>query len=149
MFNQEPKNYNCPFCRMIKSGLQTEKDFVFENKTVFVCIALHQHENSGPGLLVIPKQHVENIYDIEDSLLAEISKVTKFIAIKMRELFDIQGITIWQHNEKAGFQDVWHFHTHIKGRLSDDNIYQTKQYEMCEAERSKLAEQLKEYIQNS
>jgi len=45
--------------------------------------------------LVIPKQLVENIYDIDDELLAEISKVTKFIAIKMRESFDIQGVSIW------------------------------------------------------
>ena len=148
MFNQEPENYNCPFCRMTKSGLQNEKDVIYQTDRVFVCVALHQHEQSGPGLLVIPKQHVENIYDMDDVLLADISKVTKFIAIKMRELFDIQGITIWQHNEKAGLQDVWHYHTHVKGRITGDDIYKAKQFEMSESDRSKLAEQLKEYINN-
>ena len=75
MFNQAPKNYQCPFCRIVKSGIRNDSDFVYETETVFVLIARDQHQGSGPGLLVIPKVHVENLYDIEDSLLSESNQI--------------------------------------------------------------------------
>ncbi len=146
MFNEEPQNYSCPFCRIINSGLHNEKDYVYESENVFVIMALDQHEGSGSTLLVIPKFHVENIYDITEELLSEISVVSKFIATKMRELWDISGISIWQHNESSGYQDVWHFHTHIKGRIENDNLYKSGQVEVPVETRYSLAQELKKYI---
>ena len=149
MFNQEPDNYTCPFCRMINNGLHEEKDVVLETESVFACLAMQQHDGSGPSLLVIPKLHVENIYDIPDALLAEVSSVSKLVAINMRELWDIQGITIWQHNEKAGYQDIWHFHTHVKGRLDNDDLYNVKQIEVGEERRHVLAQDLRNHIESN
>ena len=149
MFNQEPDNYTCPFCRMIINGLHKEKDVVLQTENVFACLAMHQHEGSGPSLLIIPKLHVENLYDISDALLAEVSSVSKLVAINMRELWDIQGITIWQHNEKAGYQDVWHFHTHVKGRLDNDDLYNVKQIEVGEERRHVLAQDLRNHIESN
>lgn len=146
MFNQEPINYHCPFCRIQKAGLHNDSDFVYESQNVFVVMALHQHEGSGPTVLVIPKAHIENLYGISDELLCEISKVSKLVAIKMRELWPIQGITVWQHNESAGFQDVWHFHTHIKGRFENDNLYSAKNIAVSVENRALLAAELRDFI---
>jgi diadenosine tetraphosphate (Ap4A) HIT family hydrolase len=38
-----------------------------------------------------------------------------------------KGITIWQDNEPVGFQDVWHFHMHVKSRLENDALL----WEVC------------------
>lgn len=149
MFNEEPNNYSCPFCRIKNAGLENDSDFIYQSENVFVLMALHQHEASGPTLLVIPKQHTENIYDMPDNLLSEVAVVTKFIAIKMRELWPIDGISIRQHNESAGDQDVWHFHMHIKGRLKNDSLHAAKNNEMPAQERAALAQALKLYIQNT
>lgn len=149
MFNEEPKNYSCPFCRIINTGLRNDSDFVYQSEHVFVLVALHQHDGSGLTLLVIPKLHVENIYDISDELLAEIAKATKFIATKMRELWPIDGISIRQHNGFAGDQDVWHFHAHIKGRIENDNLQTAKNIAMPVLERATLAQALKTHIENT
>ena len=42
------------------------------------------------------------------------------------KLWPIDGITVRQHNGAAGDQDVWHFRTHIKGRIKNDNLQVAK-----------------------
>lgn len=143
MYNHEPENYLCPFCNMVRAGLHNEEDVVYETANVFVCISLHHQENSGPTFLVIPKQHVENIYDISDELLAEVMQVSKLIALKCRELWNTDGITIWQHNEPSGSQDVWHLHVHVKCRFQNDNLYRSNKVETQRSIREQWARDLR------
>lgn len=146
LYNHEPNNYKCPFCSMLRSGLQASSDVVYVSENVFACLGLHHQENSGPTVLVIPTSHVENIYDITDSLLQEISVTAKFIALNMRSLWGTRGITIWQHNEPIGSQDVWHFHMHVKSRLEGDSLYQSRPIVTDQNERTKWASELRECI---
>lgn len=79
--------------------------------------------NNPGAVLVIPKKHYENIYDIPDELLAEVYKVVKRIAIAVRSAYDCEGTSTRQHNEPSGNQDVWHLHVHVFPRYKDDNLY--------------------------
>lgn len=124
-------------------GLNHENDVVYESDNVFSSISLHHHENSGPTFLVIPKQHVENIYEIDVELLSEVMGVVKHIAAKSRELWKTEGITIWQHNEPCGSQDVWHLHVHVKCRLLNDNLYNSKKILTDEVVRNNWTNELK------
>ncbi|UAB73895.1 HIT family protein [Vibrio sp. SCSIO 43132] len=146
MYNHEPKNYLCPFCRMSQNGISQENDIVYEADNVFACISLDHHENSGPTFLVVPKLHVENIYYITDELLSEIMRVAKSIAIQARELWDTDGITIWQHNEPSGSQDVWHLHVHVKCRFAGDNLYASKNIKTEDALRNSWARDLRTHL---
>ena len=146
MYNHETNNYSCPFCRMMESGLSVESDVVYETEYVFACLSLRHHKNSGPTVLVIPKKHVENIYDISEFILSEVSSTSKLIALKMRELWNIEGITMWQNNEPSGSQDVWHFHSHVKCRLKNDKIYCGVQVRTDKAQRVLWATELRQYL---
>lgn len=70
--------------------------------------------------LVVPKEAAENLYDISPDMLAHAAKISQKLAIACKKAFDADGITIRQHNEAAGGQEVFHYHTHIIPRY--DNV---------------------------
>jgi histidine triad (HIT) family protein len=127
MFNHEPADYNCIFCKLI-SGVESEhnklSDIVFENDLAIAVVAPRWWPNNKGSLLVIPKRHYENIYEIDDSHLAAIGIVSKKLAIAIRQTYQgCKGVSTRQHNEPIGGQDVWHFHAHIFPRYENDNLY--------------------------
>jgi histidine triad (HIT) family protein len=151
MFNHEPRNYDCPFCSLvsgIESDLNRRQDIVYENSHVIASVA-PKWWNKNPGhVLVIPKHHYENIYDISDEAIAEVYKVVKKISVAIRSTYDCDGTSNRQHNEPAGNQDVWHFHTHVYPRFDADNLYQNhddKRFVSAE-ERLPYAEKLRNYL---
>ncbi len=80
--------------------------------------------NNPGNILVIPKQHVENIYDISDELLGQVYKVVKKASIAIKRTYKCDGTSTRQHNEPAGDQFVWHFHVHVYPRYINDRLYQ-------------------------
>lgn len=110
----EPKGYHCPFCRIMADDAHSEILITTEHAA---CLeSIEGHEGSGPSFLIVSKQHFENLYEIPDVVLADCMSLAKRVAVQMRQRFAIDGVTVWQHNEPAGNQDVWHFHIHVKGR---------------------------------
>ncbi|WP_062270730.1 HIT family protein [Endozoicomonas arenosclerae] len=123
MFNHEPEGYSCPFCRILNSETEKQAEVLYETASAVVCLPLHHKPLSGPGLLIIPKQHVENIYDMDDTLLVDVMILARKVALFAKEIWQADGITLIQNNEPAGSQDVWHFHLHVKCRREGDNFW--------------------------
>jgi len=93
-----------------------------ERTTAFIsprwCPKNHGH------VLVIPNEHVENLYAIDDDLLGAVYATAKRIAIGLKEAYRCDGTSTRQHNEPAGDQDVWHVHVHVFPRYPGDRLYQ-------------------------
>ena len=128
MFHHEPDNYICPFCDWL-SGNETEykqnSDIVYQNDFVTAFVSPKWWVNNPGHVIVISNNHTENLYGISEKELIEVYKVVKQIAIAIRNSYkDCTGTSTRQHNEPAGNQDVWHFHTHVFPRYEDDNLYQ-------------------------
>ncbi|MEM9777447.1 MAG: HIT domain-containing protein [Chloroflexota bacterium] len=152
MNNHEPENYKCPFCRIINSKSEFEREVIVETENVFACLPLQHFPDSGPSVLIIPKRHVENIYDISNELLSEVICLAKEVAMTMKSLWGLDGITLWQHNEPAGSQDVWHFHLHVNSRRQDDNLYRSIRFNKVNTssrQRVMWVSELSEAIENS
>lgn len=66
--------------------------------------------------LVIPKEEAVNLYDISPDALAHLVKISQKIAVACKTAFNADGITIRQHNEAAGGQEVFHYHMHVVPR---------------------------------
>ena len=138
MFHHEPDNYICPFCDWL-SGNETEykqnSDIVYQNDFVTAFVSPKWWVNNPGHVIVISNNHTENLYGISEKELTEVYKVVKQIAIAIRNSYkDCTGTSTRQHNEPAGNQDVWHFHTHVFPRYKDDNLYQNhndKQFYPC------------------
>lgn len=152
MFSHEPDDYICPFCDWL-SGNETEykqnSDIVYQNDFVTAFVSPKWWVNNPGHVIVIPNSHTENLYDISEKELTEVYKVVKQIAIAIRNSYkDCTGTSTRQHNEPAGNQDVWHFHTHVFPRYEDDNLYQNhsdKQF-VESSRRKEYADILKGYF---
>jgi len=119
----EPDNYSCPFCKILRDSDERTREIILESMHCVCFLGLSGNEGSGPTLLVATKDHYENIYDLPGDILADAFALAKRVSLLMKSKLDIDGITLWQHNEAAGNQEVWHFHIHVKGREAGDSLY--------------------------
>ncbi len=154
MFNHEPPDYICPFCKTI-AGYEDEyaakQDIVYQNDHVTAMIAPKWWINNPGNVLIVPNKHYENIYDIPDDILGEVYKAAKKIAIAIRSTYEgCEATSTRQHNEPAGNQAVWHLHVHVFPRYDNDELYQNHDNKrfISAAERLPYAEKLRAFFAN-
>lgn len=146
MYNHEPENYTCPFCKLRDAGIHNDLDIVCETESTIAFMSFHNQENSGPTVLVSPKAHIENLYDMSDAVLTDVMIQAKKIALAMKSCWPIDGTTLWQHNEPGGSQDVWHFHLHVKARFDDDEMYRARKVFTAPETRHAWANDLRNFM---
>lgn len=151
MYNHTPKDYECSFCKFAK-GVETEfnklSDIVYQDKNVISFISPKWWMNNPGNVIVIPRKHYENLYDIPDILLAKVHIMVKRIALAIKSEYKSEGTSVRQHNEPAGNQDLWHFHIHVFPRYKNDRLYQNhdKKRFVTVEERKPYAQKLKRYF---
>lgn len=109
---------DCIFCRIVSGDAPAH--FVYEADRVVAFLSLEQP--NPYKVLVIPRSHVPNIYDLNDDLAAAVFKATTRIARGVRDVSGCEGLNLVQSNGRAGQQDVFHFHLHIVPRFIGDAI---------------------------
>jgi histidine triad (HIT) family protein len=148
MYNHAPQTYDCIFCRIVREIADRENAFhVFQNNTVSAFMSLHDMPNNPGHVLVIPNAHYENIYDLPVALGADIHACAKEIALVMKAVYQCDGISLRQHNEPAGGQDVWHYHLHVFPRYAGDNFSRSGLVVTPEKTRAEYAARLRAYIE--
>lgn len=156
MYNNTPKDYKNPFQAIIDSegfdNIDTNSEDIFyrdDNITAF--ISSKQWPNNPGNAIIIPNKVYENIYDIPDDILAKIHIFSKQLAIAMKEIYKCDGISVRQHNELAGNQDVWHYHLHVFPRYKDDELYtlHTQSFKSDKYKRVEYAKKLREYFNHN
>lgn len=151
MITHEPENYVCPFCNFL-AGTETDynqkQDIVYQNEFTTAFVSPKSWVNNVGHVLVVPNKHFESLYNIPNSLLAEVYKTVKKVAIAVRGSYECNGVSTRQHNEPAGDQDVWHFHVHVFPRYNNDQLYKNHdQYGFVDAKtRLPYAEKLRNYF---
>lgn len=126
MQKHEPPGYICPFCRLVQGQddeINQQDNIIFQDEEVIAFVSSKSWQKNPGNVLVIPKEHVENLYDISDELLASVYKTVKKVAIAIKETYKCDGTSTRQHNEPAGNQNVWHFHAHVFPRYDGDDLY--------------------------
>ncbi len=150
MFNHEPDNYECPYCSNI-SGKESDffknADIVAENDLAFAFICPMTWKNNPGNVVVIPKQHIENIFSIPDIDLGAVVDLSKKVSIAMRKTYGCSGITILQRNEPDAGQHVWHLHVHIVPRHAEDGFKEDEQTLFAKSEtKSEYAQKIRDYL---
>ena len=109
---------DCIFCRLVRGELPISKIAEDEHTLSFLnIVAAHP----GHGLVIV-KPHVENIYDLDDTLAAAVFQATTRLAKAVKAATGCDGVTLFQANEVAGGQTVFHFHIHVIPRYEDDPL---------------------------
>jgi len=150
MYSHTPENYICPFCLVVqgienKHVYSVQSDIVYRDNSVTAFIGSHQWPRNHGNTIIVPNEHFENIFDLPDRYPLAIHGVVRSVALAMKKVYSCDGISMRQHNEPAGYQDVWHYHVHVTPRYVDDQFYPTYQEKqfMPTSERARHAEKLK------
>jgi histidine triad (HIT) family protein len=151
MFNHEPPGYICPFCLVVAGGeeppaITRQTEFVVRGELVTAFIASDWRENNPGHVLVIPNQHIENVYDLPSEIGGKIQDVVRRVAIAMKRAYCCDGVSTVQHNEPGGNQHVWHYHVHVFPRYENDDIYRSPKRETEAGERAEYAAKLRDAI---
>jgi histidine triad (HIT) family protein len=78
-----------------------------------------------PGAIVIPNEHVENMYALERGLAGDVHETARRLALAMKEAVRCDGVSTRQHNEPGGEQEVWHYHLHVFPRFAGVDLYRS------------------------
>jgi len=125
--SHEPPGYSCPFCRLQYGEFDERNqatDVVAVTERAYARIAPKWWPGNPGAALVIPRVHVENLYDLAPEDAADVWSLTQIVARGIRDAYECDGVSLRQHNEPAGGQDVWHLHVHVFPRFHDDRLYQ-------------------------
>jgi histidine triad (HIT) family protein len=109
---------DCIFCKIIKGEIPGH--ILYEDEKVLVM--LDAFPIAKGHILIIPKEHYVNIFDIPADLLGHIGKISKAVAINLKDKLGADGINIVNANEKAAQQSVFHYHMHLVPRWEKDGL---------------------------
>ncbi len=109
---------NCIFCKIVVGEIPCVKLYEDELTMAFMDI---NPGNEG-HVLVIPKEHWEDVHAIPSDLIGSTVKTVKKIATAVEETLNPDGINLVQANGKGAAQSVFHFHMHILPRRMDDEL---------------------------
>jgi len=151
MHNHTPEHYICPFCLLIQGKESAESqlkltDLIFQNDDVAAFIATRKYPNNQGHVLVVPKEHYENIYDLPPDVLAKVHAVSRDVALAIKSEYQCDGITLRQQNEPAGGQNIWHYHLHIIPRYHNDEFGASRKSPFDVNERAEYAKRLKNWF---
>jgi histidine triad (HIT) family protein len=151
MYNHEPPDYNCPFCRIVKAATTarfpaSQTDVIYHSETATAFLALGRWPRNPVDVLVVPNQHFENLYDLPLDQVAPLHLLTRAIALALKGVYSCDGVSTRQHNEPAGDQDVWHYHVHVTPRFTQDGFYHSGKVEFREVERLEHADRLRRFV---
>ena len=109
---------DCIFCAIVAGEIPAVK--VYEDEHVFAFMDIAP---ANPGhTLVIPKQHYRNIFDMPTEVGSKIMQAAIPIANAIRTALNSDGLNLFQSNEAAAFQTVFHFHLHLIPRWENDPL---------------------------
>lgn len=123
---------DCIFCKIIQGEVPSYKIYEDEKALAFLDI----NPLTRGHVLVIPKKHVEDIFEIDFDNLSGVIRVVQKVAQSLKENLGASGINLFQANKPAAGQEIFHLHFHVVPRYQNDKIkalpesnYQEKDFE--------------------
>ncbi|MGE7387807.1 HIT family protein [Streptomyces sp. NPDC004126] len=119
----------CEFCDIVSGRLHAE--ILHEDEST---IAFLDHTAVMEGhTLVIPRRHATDIWEITEDDAAAVMRTAHRMAGVLRGVFAPDGMTLFQANRPAGWQDVFHLHVHLVPRREADHLHRPWQATRADA----------------
>ena len=120
---------DCIFCKLANG--------VFETNTLYEDDQFRVIFDASPAtkghVLIIPKEHYANAFEMPEDLIGDAYKLAKKIATALKEITECDGINILQNNGEVAGQTVFHFHIHIIPRYEKGEMVQWTPGELDQA----------------
>lgn len=134
------KDCNCIFCKIAAGEIPSRTVAETEDLRAVLDVS----PATRGHLLILPKDHYANIYDLPEETAVKVIKMAKKLAVSMKEKLGCDGVNIVQNNEEAAGQTVFHFHMHVIPRyFSDGQKISWNPGEVSGEEADEIAELLK------
>jgi histidine triad (HIT) family protein len=98
-------------------------------------------------VLVVPKTHVRTILDLGDDDAAAVMQLAATVARSIDAVCAPDGLSLFQSNEAAGGQDVFHLHVHVVPRYVGDAFVEPWPSTVAAGDRAALAVRLRAAIE--
>lgn len=112
------KDENCIFCKILAGEIPSTA--VYEDDD-FKAI-LDVNPTARGHVIILPKNHAANIYELPDEDASKIMIVAKKIATAIEKAYHCDGVNILQNNGEAAGQTVFHLHVHVIPRFKGDTV---------------------------
>jgi histidine triad (HIT) family protein len=99
------KKDDCIFCKLSNGDIPTNA--LYEDDVVKVIFDLNPA--SKGHVLILPKNHFDDIYSMDDATAAHVFQVAVKVAKAMKETLGCEGLNIVQNNGEIAGQTVFHF----------------------------------------
>jgi histidine triad (HIT) family protein len=109
-------NKDCVFCKILSDELPAHR--VYEDEWTYAFLDIFP-VNEG-HVLVITREHYENIFEATPESLEAVTRTVGKIAKAIKQVFAPDGLTVAQLNGAAAGQTVFHYHTHLIPRRQGD-----------------------------
>lgn len=109
---------DCIFCKLANGVFPTNKIYEDDDFTVILDAS---PANKGHAL-ILPKQHFDNLFEIDDEVAGKVLPLAKKVAAALKEELGCDGINVVQNNGPSAGQTVFHFHVHVIPRYDSDEF---------------------------
>lgn len=125
---------DCIFCQIV--ARQRPSYIIAEDEKTIVFVSLEGHP------IVAPKEHILDIFGLDDQLAAMIMNTARKVARATKEGLAADGIYITQTNGSAAGQSVFHYHMHIYPKWNDG-----RPLDRTEDSRKRTLEKVRTFLQ--
>lgn len=106
---------NCIFCKIVAQEIPSYK--VYEDDKVYAFLDISQVTKGHT--LVVPKQHVADIFEYDETLAADLfSRIPKIAKALEKAFPEMEGLNMLNNNKELAYQSVFHSHIHLIPRYS-------------------------------
>lgn len=126
---------NCIFCKIVSGDIPSNK--IYEDDDVLAFLDISQATNGHT--LIIPKKHVRNVFEMEETTAKLIFAKVPKLACAIKKATKAQGLNIINNNEEIAGQTVFHAHIHLLPRYQEGDEFDF-QFVQHEPDFAKLAE---------
>ena len=122
----------CVFCKIINGEIPSYT--LYENGFVKCFLDISQ---ATPGhTLIVPKKHVQDVFELNEVEASEIMKAAVIISNLLKEKLGIENVNLLNNSGSLAGQTVMHFHLHVIPRYENDNV------RLCQGENEPNFEEL-------
>jgi histidine triad (HIT) family protein len=103
---------NNVFAKILRGEIPTHKVLEDADLVAFMDVM----PQAAGHVLVVPKAASRNLLDADPAVLAKLLPAVQRVAQAVKTAFSADGVSVFQYNEAAGGQSVFHLHMHVVPR---------------------------------
>ncbi|HWP61498.1 MAG TPA: HIT family protein [Candidatus Paceibacterota bacterium] len=134
---------DCVFCKIVAGELPSYKVYEDEDTLAFLDI----NPVHAGHTLVIPKEHVANIFDMPGALWSSVQETVRKVATAVENGTDAHGVNLLMNNREHAGQVVDHAHVHLIPRFRGDGLTLWPHHSLKKEEGAPIAEKIQRALQ--